>query len=388
MPGPSVYSLSSYGDMIRCEPRMSAYAAALRDAITPGCTVIDLGAGPGVFSILACRYGAGKVIAIEPDHSIALLHQLARDNGCADRIEIVQGLSSDYHPAEKADVIVSDLRGGLPLFEGHIATIKDARDRFLAPGGRLIPARDQVRIAAVESAESYTGYDQPWRSNAYDVDLMAGSRFVVNDLRRVDLLPENLLGSPQHLTTLDYRTIVDPNLRTTVELPIERAGLIHGLLLWFDAELGSGAAFSNAPGEPPLVYRQTFLPLERPIAVDAGDHGKAEIKANLVNGSYIWSWNTQVMRASGDSAGPAFRQSTFLANIFQSGKLATHSESFVPARTDAVAIDALCLSLIDGERELKDIAEQVAAALPTAFANSTEALNRVTEVAGRYTRRD
>ena len=106
----------SYGNMIQSEPRMSAYATALRGAVTPGCTVIDIGAGPGVFAILACRYGAGKVIAIEPDPSIRLLHQLARDNGFADRIEIIEGMSTDYQPLSRADVIISDLRGCMPLF--------------------------------------------------------------------------------------------------------------------------------------------------------------------------------------------------------------------------------------------------------------------------------
>lgn len=51
---------------------MSAYVAGLRQAVTPGCTVIDLGAGPGLFALLACQFGAGHVWAIEPDPSIHL----------------------------------------------------------------------------------------------------------------------------------------------------------------------------------------------------------------------------------------------------------------------------------------------------------------------------
>src|SRR3954452_16487839 len=109
--------------MVNCEPRMSAYAEALRRAAKPGCTVIDIGAGPGIFSILACKYGAGKVVAIDPSDSIELVRPIAEANGCADRITIFKGLSTDYSPPTKADVIVSDIRGILPLFEGHIAVI-------------------------------------------------------------------------------------------------------------------------------------------------------------------------------------------------------------------------------------------------------------------------
>ena len=45
MSGPTVYTASDYGDMITCEPRMPAYAEALRQAVTQGCTLIDIGAG-------------------------------------------------------------------------------------------------------------------------------------------------------------------------------------------------------------------------------------------------------------------------------------------------------------------------------------------------------
>lgn len=380
----SGYDLTGYGNMIACEPRMSAYAAALRGAITPGCTVIDIGAGPGLFSILACRYGAGRVIAIEPDPSIKLLRDFARDNGCADRIEIVEGVSTAYQPRARADVIVSDLRGGLPLYESHIASISDARERLLAPGGILIPARDHIRVAAVESPATYKQFDEPWRRNAYDVDLSAATRFVVNSQAQVDLTEEALLGTPQHVATLDYHTIVDGNLRRQVALPIERAGQIHGLLLWFDAELADGVGYSNAPGQPPQVYRQIFLALESPLTVAAGDTLHAEIMAHLVDRTYIWSWNTALARGADDAAVPCFRQSTFLARMFDAGDLAARSAAFVPRAGDAVAIDAYCLSLIDGQRDLEAIAERVKARFPDAFADSSRALNRVTEVARRY----
>ncbi len=370
--------------MIQCGPRMAAYAASLRSVVTPGCTVIDIGAGPGLFALLACQFGAGKVIAIDPDPSIGLLHQLARDNGFADRIEVVQGKSTDYRPLAKADVIVSDLRGSLPLYESHIASIKDARDRLLAPGGTLIPSRDQIRIAPVDSAKSYEEFDEPWMNNTFGLDLSAGSRFVVNSESQVDLKEDALLGTPQDIFQLDYRTIVDPNVRNTVALPIDRAGVVHGLLMWFDAELPGGVGYSNAPGQPSSVYQQAFFPLERPVAVEAGDTLHAEMLANLIEGSYLWSWNTSVTRGSAGAPDLLFRQSNFLSNIFQPGQLAKHSDVSVPATNERLAIDVLGLSLIDGERSLRMITDAVIARHPRAFPTFAEGLKHITRLAGRY----
>lgn len=165
------YSVFEYGDMIECEPRMGIYAEALRRAVTPGCSVIDLGAAFGVFALLACKYGAGSVIAIEPDPSIELLMPLAQANGVADRITVIRDISTNYTPPAKADVIVSDCRGTVPLYQNHIATLADARARLLAPGGTLLPMRDTMRVALANWPKNRHSSVRPWHRNNFGLNL-------------------------------------------------------------------------------------------------------------------------------------------------------------------------------------------------------------------------
>ena len=115
-----MYSVHDYGRMIVDEVRMTAYVTALRAAVKPGSVVIDLGAGTGIFSLYACRFGAKKVYAIETNDAIDVARQIAAANGCADRIEFIQAVSTDVELPERADVIISDLRGSLPLFGQHL----------------------------------------------------------------------------------------------------------------------------------------------------------------------------------------------------------------------------------------------------------------------------
>src|SRR5947199_9795954 len=125
-----MYSVAGYGRMIADEGRTRAYSRALRAAICRDSIVLDIGAGTGILSLLACQYGARKVYAVEPSSAIGIAEESARANGFAGRIECIQTLSSEISLPEKADVIVSDLRDVLPLFKQHIPSILDARQRL------------------------------------------------------------------------------------------------------------------------------------------------------------------------------------------------------------------------------------------------------------------
>lgn len=139
---PTTYSIFDYGGMIANHVRTNAYAQALRQAIKPGGVVLDIGTGSGFFALLACQFGARQVIAIEPADAIQVARQIAAANGYAEKIMFIQDLSTRVTLPERADVIISDLRGALPLYQHHIPTIVDARQRLLAPSGVLIPQRD------------------------------------------------------------------------------------------------------------------------------------------------------------------------------------------------------------------------------------------------------
>lgn len=380
----SGYDVASYGEMIDCEPRMGIYVEALRRAVTPGCTVIDLGAGFGVFALLACKFGAGKVIAIEPDASIELLMTLAKDNGCADRITVVRDLSTRYTPESKADVVVSDCRGAVSLYEHHIPTIKDARERLLAPGGTLMPMRDTLKVALARSPKAYRQCYYPWLSNKYELDLKAARTFAVNNEAKAYFKRRSLLSNAQDLAVIDYRTITDPNMDSTVEMVATQDSVAHGMLVWFDAEIAEGLGYSNAPGQPELVYGQMFLPFASARSLKAGDRIKARIRGNLIDNNYIWSWDSEAIDgATGETRNP-FRQSNFLGRVIAKDTAAAGSNLAVPQRSVRMKIDADCLAMVDGGTDQDGIAKALMARYPEALPTYRAALDHVVSLFARY----
>ena len=191
-----MYTIAGYGSMIADRVRMAAYEAALRRAVRPGCVVLDLGAGTGIMALLACRFGARHVHAVEPGDAVHAARAIADANGLGDRITFYQDVSTNLTLPERADVIVSDLRGVLPPHRTHFADIIDARTRLLAPGGRLVPDTDTLRLAVVTVPEVFERRRRVWQSAPHGLDLRSALGFVENTTERVRVDPEQLLSDP------------------------------------------------------------------------------------------------------------------------------------------------------------------------------------------------
>jgi protein arginine N-methyltransferase 1 len=297
-----MYSLHFYGQMLADAPRMDAYLAALRQAVRPDSVVLDLGCGPGVFALMACKFGARRVYAVEPDNIISVAREAAVANGCADRIEFFESLSTEISLPEPASIIISDLRGVLPWFEQHIPSIIDARERLLARGGVLIPRRDVLWAAVVEAPEQYEDLVGPWRK--LDLDLSAGTHLITNTWRKSYLKPEQLLVDPVCWTTIDYYKVQNADVRADISWRAARNGTAHGVAVWFDSELADGISFSNHPAAPKMIYGVGLFPFPRPVEITEGERIQLQLAADLVHDGYVWRWDTNFSAAS-------FKQSTF-----------------------------------------------------------------------------
>jgi type I protein arginine methyltransferase len=311
-----MYSLHFYGQMIADTARMGAYAAALRQVVNSDSVVMDLGSGPGVFALLACKLGARRVYAVEPGNVIGLAREAAAANGFADRIQFFESMSTEITLDERASIIVSDLRGVLPWFQQHIPSIIDARERHLARGGTLISHRDTVWAGVIEAAEHYEELIAPWEKNGFELDLSAGTRLITNNWRKTRIQPEQLLVDPVCWTTIDYHEVDSSDIQAEISWRAARTGTAHGVAVWFDSELVEGISFSNHPNSPEMIYGQGLFPFSQPVELMEGDRVKLRLAANLVGDDYVWRWDTDFFSGD-DKARPearpkvSYKQSTF-----------------------------------------------------------------------------
>jgi len=380
-----MYGVYDFGLMLADSVRTEAYVRALREAVTPGCTVLEIGTGTGLFAMLARKWGAGQVFALEVLDTIDLAPQVAEANGIADGIEFIKGFSTRMELPVKADVLVSDLRGTLPLYRMHLPSIIDARERLMAPDGVQIPQRDRIYGAVVETPSMFRRLQGPWESDRFDLDHSVISSVAANTWRRwrqADMGDAKLLTSPAEWLTIDYTRVLEPHCSGDMQWTIERAGTAHGLNLWFDATLLHGIEYSTAPDGPELVYGNAFFPLRHSVEVDEGDEIRCSLRADLIGGRYTWTWRTSIL--SDGSQPVEYAQSTFYSTPLGTRDVAAQELDHAPRLATEGRLLGTALQLMDGSRTLEVIAAELEREFPSRFNEWDSAIAWVRHLSREY----
>jgi SAM-dependent methyltransferase len=258
-------------DSVRCE----AFRDALFEVVTPDSVVLDIGAGTGILSIFAAQAGARAVYAVERSPVARFARQIVADNGLTGRVTVFQGEMEDQALPEKVDVIVSEWLGGYGVDENLLPIVIQARDRWLKPGGIMIPG-----IISSWMAPAYDTYLQDdidfWYSRPYGVDLTIMAE---DSLRRTEatcnhIREEDLPSGSQLMWTIDSHTCTEAHATGTFEKQMEfvsqREGAINVLAAWFETRSAKSVFLSNGPSCPDTHWGRTVFPIGKTVPVKKG----------------------------------------------------------------------------------------------------------------------
>ncbi|CAE7861426.1 PRMT11 [Symbiodinium necroappetens] len=265
--------LGTHREMIEDRVRTEAF----REAIFRTCKdkiVLEVGCGTGILSVFAAQAGARRVIAVEANAEMAdLAREVVAANSLASSIVILEGaveevasLVDEALAHDKADVVLSEWMGFMLVCEDMFPSVAFARDRWLAEGGAMLPARCSLHVAPfshVSLVERQTGF---WGTSPFGVDLspLAFHALDQHVLQPVidTLQAEAVLGDCRKLFTLNCKEASAADGKAgcgTFTTAITRPGRLHGLAVWFSCELCSGVAFCTAPEAAATHWEQTLL---------------------------------------------------------------------------------------------------------------------------------
>lgn len=279
--------------MVADAARVSAYASAIA-AHAPGRRVAELGCGSGILSALAARAGARSVWAVDETDIVEVARPFLAENNIHNVI-IAQGSSYVMAPPEPVELLIHELFGTDPLEEGVLQSIRDARDRWLAPGGRLLPLGFSLRAAVYGGPdwEAVPPMAERLRAALDPLGLHPGPLLPAarGGLAR---RPEGGLRPPAptaqlsaeldllHVDLMDDRALPEGELR--VPVPIERSGEARAVLVWFEVALDEQRRLSTAPSGPSTHWGWQVYDLPFVLAAKAGERWSLRLRLRTRDG--------------------------------------------------------------------------------------------------------
>ncbi len=352
--------ISEHRNYLSDRARLAAYSAAIHDAVRPGDVVLDLGCGTGILGLLACRAGAGRVYAVDSTGMIEVARRLARDNGMSDRIVHINDYSLKVQLAERVDVVVCDQMGCFGVDAGVVEYLTDARERFLKPGGRIIPRNVTLVVAPVEMNE-LRAHVEFWESKPGGFEFSSVEKWAVNSYYSARYSTTQLLSDPVAAKTVDLCSASNAALTLTASFRVQRPGTFEGIGGWFCAHLADVVTMSNSPLDTNAIDRDAaFFPIERAVPVLEGDVIRLEMHVMFVK--EVITWRTSVRRPVNGTAAEsvelaAFVNSTFNGLILSRKDISKTHPSFRPRLTRRGQARAFALALCNGNRPLAEIEE-------------------------------
>jgi protein arginine N-methyltransferase 1 len=361
--------------------RLERFRGAIERQIAPGNAVVDLGSGTGILAFYACLAGARRVYAIEAAPVIELAKVVARANGFEDRIVFLQGTSHEVALPERVDAIVTDTFG---LWRSNgLWSIADARDRFLQPGGVIIPSAVELFAAPIEIPDLYEHHVEFWNQPHGGVDFSAIHPFAPHHCYPISVQADRMMGGAISVARLDCSETKTFGFAGEGVAVAERRGTIHGLCVWFASHLAEGLVVSNQPGATTTNYAQGFFPLRRPAAVDEGDRIEMDIRSF---DSLEWRWHVRVAR-QGSSNPPEtderFDQSTFWGFPWSAGTLRKLAPQSAPVLSQRGHAERFLLERTDGTRSIAQLEIELLDRYPDVFTSRQDAAAFVAAVVNR-----
>ena len=373
----NLQTIEYHHSMLLDSNRMQAFLRAILWCVKKGDIVLDLGCGTGILSYFACIAGAKQVYAVEQGPIIELAERICRENGFQDRVTFIHDWSTNVHLPEKVNVIVTETIGNIGFEEGILAWVMDARERLLSEGGFIIPGAIELSIVPVECPNDYSRLDS-WLGDIFSLDFSAARSVNANNLNWTQFSTGALISKPACVVRAELTNVSSEELCADKSFICERDGLVHGLGGWFTAELAPGERLSNAPPLEAESWSHVFLPLERPMAVNAGD--RLEVRILAKNNAAHWEWEVTLdsignrKKLSSNDIGH-YCQSTVSGDLQTpaNGSYLNHN----PELNEYGELDLFILQSMDGNTPVKEIAHRVVAKFPTKFTNEESALNYV-----------
>ncbi|XP_013638438.1 PREDICTED: probable protein arginine N-methyltransferase 6 [Brassica oleracea var. oleracea] len=241
-------------EMIKDRARTETYREAImqHQSLIQGKVVVDVGCGTGILSIFCAQAGAKRVYAVDASDIAVQANEVVKANGLSDKVIVLHGRVEDVEIDEEVDVIISEWMGYMLLYESMLGSVITARDRWLKPGGLILPSHATLYMAPISHPDRYSHSIDFWR-NVYGIDMSAmmqlAKQCAFEEPSVESISGETVLTWPEVVKHIDCQTIKIQELDSVTaryKFKSMMRAPMHGFAFWFDVEFSEPAKNTNA----------------------------------------------------------------------------------------------------------------------------------------------
>ena len=262
--------------MLNDDDRNNFYLSALKSNIKSESTILEIGTGSGLLSIVAANLGARKINTCESNSELVkMATQVISRNNLRDKINIIHKKSNDIKVGldieKPADILLSEIFSSEFLGEGVLSTIEDAKKRLISKNSRIIPEFGSIMISLFGGDEigKYI-----YTENFENINLKNFNSIIPKKhyLYRQDL---NILFMSKALEVFHFNFVQQnsfPKESKKVSIEVTQNGKCYGIIQWIRLGIKNGISYENnfSKLKKPSGWQQVLYLFDGPIELKVG----------------------------------------------------------------------------------------------------------------------
>lgn len=264
--------------MLNDNQRNYAFHDAIMSVDMKDKTVLDIGTGSGLLSMIAAKNGARYVYSCEVNEIVAKMAvEIIKKNNFQDKITVINKLSTDLVPGvdlpPNIEVLISETVDCGFVGEGFVPALRHAKQVLLAPNAKILPQSVKMR-ANLLSSDDVSSLNRVDQALGFNLELF--NRFASHTYFpvRLNTWSHKLIADDTVFLVRDFYQDTTFSVSKVIEFTSHRNCTVHGVLFWFDMGVVNSISLSNSPSNINSHWMQAVQVLQEPFQVKNGEKVK------------------------------------------------------------------------------------------------------------------